>query len=491
MTGKKQEKRKVAVIGAGLGGLAGAVQMACAGFDVVVFEKNEEPGGRMQPVEDAGFSWDGGQSELVLPQTLRDFWQEAGRRIEDYLTLQPLLPACRYRWLDGTVIDEDEQFLERPEVRRYLNHAAGIQSFLGADFFNHPLGDFWGWLYPPSPARLRHFLKIRPWQKLDALSRGFFSDPHLVRIFNHAATRLGSSPYQTPSIYSLCARVRAVSGSWYVKGGLRQVVLALARLARELGVEIRTSSEVTGFHVYGENYQVALEGKWGKFDGVLCNMDALHAYEHLLPRSSGETFRRQRLTQLPLSSSAFLLYLGVKKKFEGLAHHNVFFSNDPRREFHQLFAERQPMDRPTITVTVSSRTDPEHAPEGCDNWMVRVGAPALRSRSSWKNVSEGYADRIIQLLEGFGFDGLKDEIVVRKCFTPSNFRSRYRAYAGSLYGFASHRLLTSFKRPFAGPDDWSGFAFAGSSAQFGGSIPMVIHGARLAAKKIARDLGES
>ena len=146
------------------------------------------------------------------------------------------------------------------------------------------------------------------------------------------------------------------------------------------------------------------------------------------------------------------------------------------------------MDRPSISVTVSSRTDPERAPAGCDNWLVQVSAPALRSSSSWKNVSTSYGDRLIELLEEFGFPGLQNEIVARRCFTPSNFRSRYRAFAGSLQGFASHGLLTPFNRPFTGPDQWENFAFAGCSSRLGGSIPMVILGAELAAGKLKKDL---
>jgi phytoene desaturase len=488
MTDKKQEKRKVAVIGAGLGGLASAVQLAHAGCEVTVFEKNDRAGGRINPVAEGGFIWDAGQSMLTLPQTLREFWQGVGRQLEDYLTLLPLDPVCRYHWHDGTLIDENHLFLERPDVRNYLEYAGGILKILGPDFFRHPLDEYQRWLNPFNPSILRHLPKIFSWKNMDSLSRRFFSDPHLVRIFNHAATRLGSSPYLTPSVFCLHSYLRSKSGGWYVKGGLHQIAGAFLKLAQEFGVEIRTNAEITGFHVHGRHYHVAQEGKWETFDGVVCNLDALHAYEHLLPRAAGESFRRQHLGRLPLSSSAFLLFLGVKKKYGGLAHHNVFFSDDPVREFHQLFTERQPMDRPTISVTVSSRTEPGHAPEGCDNWMVHVSAPALRSRSSWKNVSESYGNRIIEMLEDYGFAGLKDEIIVRRCFTPSNFRSRYRAYAGSLHGFASHGLLTPLKRPFAGPDGWKSFAFAGCSTQHGGGIPMVILGAEMAAGKVLHDM---
>jgi phytoene dehydrogenase-like protein len=41
MSRQNNEKRKVGVIGAGLGGLSCAIRLAHAGFAVTVFEKNE------------------------------------------------------------------------------------------------------------------------------------------------------------------------------------------------------------------------------------------------------------------------------------------------------------------------------------------------------------------------------------------------------------------------------------------------------------------
>jgi phytoene desaturase len=489
MSIQNQEKRRVGVIGAGLGGLAAAVQLAHAGCAVTVFEKNERPGGKLNLVEDAGFTWDTGPSRLTMPQALEDLWQSVGRRLEDDLTLIPLHPAVRYRWRDGTVIDEDAEFWNRPQAAHYLAHAAKVQEFIGESFLKNPVAQWWRMPGFRHVSKLRHLPKVLTCKTMDGIARKHLADPHLVQIFNRYAACIGSSPYLAPGYCSLIPYLHAKQGSWYVKGGLHRIVLALEKLAREFGVEIRLNSEITGLHTQPGRYQLAIEGVWEKFDGVICNMDALHAYEHLLPRTAGEQFRRKHLGRDPLSSSAFLLFLGVKKKYDGLAHHNVFFPDDARREFHQLFTERQAAENPAISLTVSSRTDSTLAPEGCDNWLVNVSAPALQSRSSWKNMGEHYGDRIILELEQIGFPGLRNEIATRHCFTPSNFRSRYRAYAGSLCGFATHGRLSPWVRPRPQLEHWKGFSFAGSSVHYGGGIPVVLASAGIAAQQLLRDLG--
>jgi phytoene desaturase len=474
MSDKKQEKRKVAIIGAGLGGLSCAVRLAHAGYSVVIYEKNDSPGGKINTLSDGGYSWDTGPSLLTMPQVLRELWQDVGRKLEDYLTLEPLNPSCRYRWHDGTLIDENADFWLRPDVTRFLAHARGVYEFLDGSFFERSADDWWQDVPGRLLSKLNQLPKVLSMKSLHALTHSYFSDPHLIQIFDRFACYNGSSPYLTPSFFSIIPFLQQKYGAWRVQGGIHRIITALTQLARESGVEIRTKAEVTGFHVHAGSYHIAVDGRWEKFDGAICNQDTLHAYEHLLPRAAGEHFRNKRLGHTPLSSSAYLLFLGVKKQYEGLAHRNLFFSDDDPREFHQIFDERQPAEKPSILVTVSSRSEPGHAPEGCDNWLVQVNAPALRSRSSWKSISESYGDRIIELLEEFGFPGLKNEIDVRHNFSPSNFRSQYRSYAGSLYGFASHGLLSPFKRPQPGHTGWNAFSFVGGSTHQAGGIPVVM-----------------
>lgn len=457
---------KVAVIGAGVGGLAAAALLARAGASVTLFEKNERVGGKLGWLEIDGYTWDTGPSLLTMPHVFRQLWAQLGRRLEDDLTLVPLPITCRYRWADGTVIDEDAAFWQRPDVARFLSYARGLYEISAEAFLENPLGEWHRQLTWANLPKLRHLPKIASFQTLDATVRRFFGhDPHLVQLFARFATYNGSSPYKTPAAFNIIAYVEAHFGGWYVRGGLFEIARALERIGRELGVEIRLGEEVAALPP--------------GFDATVCNQDVLSA----TPRFHGRS-----LPAREMSMSGFVLYLGVAREYPHLAQHNICFSSDYPAEFRQIFAG-QPADEPTIYVAIHSKADPARAPVGCENWFVLVNAPAQRGGERWPEEAAAYGDRIIERLETrFGCAGLREAIRVRRHFTPADFETRYRAQAGSLYGFASHGVRAAFQRPAMAPKDRPGFYFVGGSTHPGGGLPLVILGAQMAVKKILAQL---
>lgn len=83
--------KKVIVIGAGPGGLTSAMILAKRGFDVTVFEKEPEVGGRNAPIRLDGYTFDTGPTFLMMNFTLREMFEEAGCSAEDYMDVKKLL----------------------------------------------------------------------------------------------------------------------------------------------------------------------------------------------------------------------------------------------------------------------------------------------------------------------------------------------------------------------------------------------------------------
>jgi phytoene desaturase len=480
----KKQSPRVGVIGGGLGGLAAAVRLAHAGCRVVLYEKNSVVGGKLRGVEREGYRWDGGPSLLTMPQVLAELFEAVGERMEDHLELVRLETTCRYRWADGTVIDEDEAFWRRPEVASYLRYGAGVYGLSAEAFLENDIADWWKLLKPANLAKLVHFPKIANPLSLWADIGRRFRDPHLRQLFGRFATYNGSSPFRTPAAFAIIAYVQAKFGGWYVRGGLNRIASVLETLGRARGVEFRLGRGATGLRRVPDGYGIATDGEWEAYDRVVCNEDALLASQNLMPRPYASWFKEKYLRKREVSLSGFVLMLGLRKRYDGLSHHNVFFSSDYRREFGQLFGSHLPAEEPTIYVCASSRTDPECAPPGCDNWFVLVNAPALRSSSRWGQIAGGYGDAVIGALERFGFGGLAGEIAVREVFTPADFRKQFAAYGGAIYGFASHGLFSAFRRPPIEPPDMPGLYFVGGTTHPGGGIPLVLHGGRIVARKI-------
>ena len=101
----KSSPQKIAIVGAGLGGLAAACTLAARGYSVTLFERNNWLGGKAACLEANGFRFDMGPTILTMPSILRRFFSEAGRRMEDYLQLTRLDPQWRCFFADGSTLD--------------------------------------------------------------------------------------------------------------------------------------------------------------------------------------------------------------------------------------------------------------------------------------------------------------------------------------------------------------------------------------------------
>ena len=98
-------KKRIAVIGAGLGGLSAAIRLANAGFDVDVFEQNDDAGGKAGSLVFNGFRFDTGPSLLTMPNVLKELFSECGENLQDHIHLKKLDVICKYFYSDSTIIN--------------------------------------------------------------------------------------------------------------------------------------------------------------------------------------------------------------------------------------------------------------------------------------------------------------------------------------------------------------------------------------------------
>lgn len=491
----------IAVIGAGLGGLSAATRLARRGARVTLFERNAGVGGKLNWLERDGYSWDMGPSLLTMPYVFREWFAELGEDFDRHVELVPLASTCRYHWTDGTVIDENVAFWERPEVARFLRYAAGLYDISADAFLHHPLEDWWRQLTPSFLPKLRHLPKIASLRTMAGTTERYFPrDPHLRQLFNRFATYNGSSPYITPSAFNIIPYVQAKLGGWYVRGGLFEIAKAALRVAEKLGVEVRFNTEVTAARQTASGWELEYAPTSSSapssflphpssFSSVVCNQDVLAALPRFLPPALGERFRRSHLERQPLSISGFVMYLGMDRAFPQLEHHNIFFSDDYPREFREIFEQARPATEPTIYVCIHSKSDPARAPAGGENWFVLVNAPPVDPARplDWPTLAQTYGDTILDRLEGrFGLAGLRAAIRVREHFTPADFVHRYGALGGALYGFASHSATSAFRRPPLQAKGVKNFYFVGGSTHPGGGLPLVVLSGKMVAEKVAR-----
>lgn len=486
----------IIVIGAGIGGLSAAIRLAAAGKAVIVVEQNQQVGGKMGQIVADGFRWDTGPSVITMRHVFEELFQSAGRRLDDYLTLQPLEPLTRYFYPDGVCLDVTNHWpalaaqlaaLDPRDVEgylRFLAHAAQIHTVTGPVFiYDQPPS--WRSFLRVSPLALR---KLAPWFTLDQNIRRFVHSPHLRQLLGRFATYVGASPYQAPATLGVIAHVELTGGVWYPRGGIYAIAQALHRLAIELGVDFRRGQPVQQITIEQQRATgvILADGARLAAQAVIANVDVTTVYERLLPPSVATRRQLQKMQRLEPSCSGYVLLLGVDGQHPALAHHNIFFAPDYQREFADIFQRGIPPRDPSVYVAITSKSDPEHAPPGAENWFVLVNAPPLGSGFDWAREEPAYRQQVLATLAGFGYP-LAGRIRHLTALTPVDLAQHTGAWRGALYGLSSNQMWNAFRRPHNRCPLFAGLYFAGGATHPGGGVPMVTLSGKVAAEMVLRD----
>src|SRR5690349_21103155 len=100
MGGRRQAK--VAVVGAGPGGLSAALMLAKAGVDVTIFEKADRVGGRTRTVEaPGGYRFDLGPTFFLYPRVLREIFAACDADFDQMVELKRLDPLYKLIFESG------------------------------------------------------------------------------------------------------------------------------------------------------------------------------------------------------------------------------------------------------------------------------------------------------------------------------------------------------------------------------------------------------
>ena len=502
---KISRNERIGVIGGGLGGLAAACTLAARGYAVTLFERNEWLGGKAAVLEGEGFRFDMGPTIVTIPSLLRRLFTEAGRSMEDYLTLVNLDPQWRCFFEDGTALD----LAQNPDAMAKLldqfapgtKAGAGYRDFMRLShrlndisyrfFFDKPIGglrDMFDFKTAFDPKVLGDVLAMRMGRSVAGTVRKFNSDPRVAQMIDHYTQYVGSSPYGSPAVLCGIAHMQANEGIWYPLGGTRAVPVALEKLARELGVEIRTNTKVEKILTQGGAVIGVLtnHNKIIQLSAVVSNCDSVLTHSELINGAVGAKFEKRR--RYEAACSGVVLYLGLNKRYDHLAHHDFVFSRDPHEEFDWIYKKGEPAPDPTCYLAATSCSEPDTAPKGGEALYVLVHTPYLRPHHDWKKMLPAYRKIIIEKLKRTGgMKDIEDRVVFERTLTPQDINDRYHVLDGAIYGLASHgKFLGAFKPSNRSPD-LRGLYLAGGSAHPGPGMPMVLMSGWIAADALDKD----
>jgi len=491
---------KVAVIGSGLGGLSAAATLAARGYQVEVFEKNPWLGGKAAEIHEEGFRFDMGPTILIRPSVLRRIFTEAGRKLEDYLDMVRLDPQWRCFFEDGLVLDLEDNlqamatsldklkpgmgkgFLDFQELSEQLHEISN------KFFFWKPVGTMLDTFELKGAFQLevlKDVMKMRLGKTVGGTIREYIPDARVAQMLDHYTQYVGSSPDASPAILCAIGHMQSEEGIWYPVGGTRAVPEALVKLGRELGVVYHPSTEVERLLIEGGKTTglTTTAGATYKFDAVVSNEDSVRTYRELIGGPVAEKFEKERSYEP--ACSGVVLYLGLNKRYEHLAHHCFVFSRDPHEEFRHIYELGQPAPDPTCYLASTTRTEAATAPEGGDALYVLVHTPYLRPEHNWDEMFPKYRQVILDKLKRTaGMPDLEERIVFERKLTPVDIHNRYKVLNGAIYGLASHGKWNGAFKPSNRRRDVDGLFLAGGAAHPGPGMPMVMMSGWIAADSL-------
>ena len=475
--------KKVVVVGAGVGGLATAARLAHDGYDVEVFEKLPCCGGRNNLLEDAGFKIDMGPSFVMMPDFFEEAFSYCGEALKDYLDLRVIDPSYKIIYSDGETLTvhrdssrtkEEIERIEPGSARqfdKFIRETARIYNVTRPLLYKcvtykslaNPY--YWGLIG-----------KIHAFESYWQLARKYFKSDKLCYAFTFEAMFMGVSPYQAPAFYSVITYTDHVQKIAHSMGGMYQIPLALEKLANKFGAKINYNCPIDGIAQAGGQIALKQGSRRVMADYAVVNADYAYTQTDLLKRN---------IPEFKYSCSTYLIYLGLKKKLDKLAHHNLFFSKDLNKNLDQIFKDKLIPEDPSFYAHVPTVTDPSLAPSGKDILYLLI--PVANLTNSGDDLLK-HENRIRKLvfdkINNFCGCNLDELIETEHRFYPRDFISRYNIKYGATFGLAHNLTQSAFFRPANFDPKIKNLYYVGASTQPGGGLPVVIAGSRIVADLI-------
>ncbi len=490
-------RKNVVVVGAGVGGLVGALELAHQGHHVTVLERDGRVGGKMRQERIAGRALDVGPTVLTMRWVFERIFADVGERLDGHVALREAEILARHAWQDGSRLDlyaDPERSAAAIEdmagpaeargFRRFLEHSRRIYESAEHAFILSPSPRFADISRRMGRDGLRHAVRLDSMRSMWKALGSFFGDGRLRQLFGRYATYYGSSPFLAPATLNLIAHVE-LSGVWFPEGGMYALARALENLAVERGARIRCGEQVVEVLVEGGRARgVRLAGgETIPADAVIANADvAALAGGALGPgvarAVNGPRDRDRSLSALTIAAVA------PTRGFD-LAGHNVFFSDDYRGEFHDIISRGRLPSSPTVYVRAQDR-DAGGRPDGAERLFMIINAPATGDRRPpTRDEVQACVQTSFETLErcGLAVRRRPEQTVITD---PAGFDRLFPHTGGAIYGRSTHSWRASMQRH--GPRcSIPGLYLAGGSVHPGAGVPMAAMSGRLAASCVLED----
>lgn len=479
--------KNIAIIGSGFSALSASCYLAKQGHKVTIFEKNSTIGGRCRQFKKDGFTFDIGPSWYWMPDIFDKFFADFGKKTSDYYQLDKLSPAYKIFFKDenitiGDTLEKICTEFERIEpgssipLKKFIKKAGDNYDIAINKVVLKPGVSPLELITPETAMRVDQFFKT-----ISSEVRKNFKNPKLISTLEFPVLFLGAKPNKTPSFYSFMNFADFGLGTWHPKGGMYQIVLAMSSLAKNLGVTIKTDSNVSKIDVVNKSVStITVNNNKLSFDVVLSGADYHHT-ETLLEEKHKQ-YSEKYWSKKTFAPSSLLFYIGFDKKLDNIQHHNLFFDTNFDSHAEDIYDDPKWPSNPLFYANFPSKTDLTMAPEGCETGFFLIPiAPGIEDTFE---IRAKYLDIILNRFERLTNQNVKNNIIFKESFCVNDFIKDYNSYKGNAYGMANTLLQTAFLRPKLKSKKLDNLYFTGQLTVPGPGVPPALISGKLVAQLI-------
>lgn len=488
-------KKKVSVIGSGFAGLSAASVLAKEGFDVTVFEKNNQAGGRARTWEKDGFRFDMGPSWYWMPDVFENFFRLFGHSASDFYHLQRLDPSYRIYWKEDDYNDIPAGIEKIAALFETMEPGAAkaLRQFISQAEYKYTtgMGDF---VFRPSHSIREYFdlrllssaFKLQMFSSMRSHIRKFFKNERIIKALEFPVLFLGGTAQNTPALYSMMNYADLALGTWYPAGGMHEIVKAMLAVAEEQGVKIQLDCEVTKIRIK-DSMATGLDTTKGFFDTdmVIANSDYQFT-DQVLVEKEYRNYTGSYWDKRVLSPSSLLFFIGTNKKVKGIQHHNLFFDEDFEKHAEEIYNQPQWPEKPLFYLCCTSKTDPTVAPPGGENMFFLI--PVAPGLPDTEEIREHYFELLMNRFEKITGESIRSSITVKRSYAINDFISDYHSFKGNAYGLANTLRQTAFLKPRMQARKVANLLYTGQLTVPGPGVPPAIISGQVAATEALKYL---
>jgi phytoene desaturase len=471
--------------------------LAKSGVKVTIVEKRDQVGGRTSTIEQDGFRFDTGPTFFLYPKVLKEIFSASGYDLNAEVPMSRLDP--QYRLIFGA----GGELLATPNVERMQKAIAAISPEDAARFhlfISHnrkKLKKFLPFLQSPfeswrdlaKPEMLKLLPLLAPWRSLDSDLQTHFKDERIRLGFSFQSKYLGMSPFRCPSLFSILSFLEYEHGVFHPTGGCGSVTRAMARIAREMGVEILLNEPVERVLIEnGKAIGVKTATRSLPADAIVVNADFAGAMRRMVPNHLRHNWTDERLAKKQYSCSTFMMYLGIDGRYDDVSHHTIYLAKNYRQNLKDIEKLHTLSEDPSFYVQNASVTDSTLAPNGQSTLYVLLPVTHESDKVDWTKETPRFRELALRQLEKIGITNVEQRIRTEKILTPAGWQEDFDLYKGATFSMAHSLNQMLHLRPHNRFEDVGQMYLVGGGTHPGSGLPVIFESARITSRLLLEDL---